>query len=208
MSSLGSRQHQALMPSSLDMPDAVLAQQALAGNQLAFEAMVQRYQKPLFNFIYKQLGDYDQACDVLQHVLLRFATFLPLLERNRSFKSWLFRVARNCCVDELRRRSRHALPFSQVEVYEDVLEEQSILLEIPDQRPSPEEMAERRETQLLLQEAIGSLPPTFRAIVWLRYAYQPSFAEIGKVLNMPAVTVSTYFRRAKVLLRQRLETQV
>lgn len=208
MSSLGSRQHQALMPSSLDMSDAVLAQHALAGNQQAFEAIIQRYQQPLFNFIYKQLEDYDQACDVLQQVLLRFSTSLPLLERNRSFKSWLFRVARNCCVDELRRRKRHALPFSQVEIYEDVLEEQSLLLEILDQSPSPEEVAERREIQLLLQEAIVSLPPTFRAIVWLRYAYQPSFAEIGKVLNMPAVTVNTYFRRAKVLLRQKLETQL
>lgn len=202
------KQRRCSKQTTTDVPDEILAQQVLIGNQLAFETMIQRYQKPLFNFIYHRLGDYDQACDVLQQVLLRFSTSLPLLKRDRPFKSWLFRVARNCCVDEMRRRSRYALPFSQVDLYEDPLGEQSFLLEILDQSPSPEEMAERQELQLLLQEAIASLPPKFRAVVWLRYAYQPSFAEIGRVLNMPAATVKTYFYRARLLLRQKLETQL
>ncbi|GHO77810.1 hypothetical protein KSD_55810 [Ktedonobacter sp. SOSP1-85] len=53
-------------------------------------------------------------------------------------------------------------------------------------------------------EQIASLPPKFRAVVWLRYIYQPSFAEIGTELNMPTATAKTYFYRAKLLLRQKL----
>ncbi|GHO77808.1 hypothetical protein KSD_55790 [Ktedonobacter sp. SOSP1-85] len=144
--------------SSADVPDAVLAQQALTGNQQAFETMVQRYQKPLFNFIYRRLGDYDQAWDVLQHVLLCFFTSLPFLDNNRSFKPWLYQVARNSCVDEIRRRHRSALPFSQVEIYEDSPDGQELLLEILDQDPLPEAAAERRELQQLLQKEIATVP--------------------------------------------------
>src|SRR5690348_5030850 len=86
----------------VEMPEGILAQQALDGNQLAFEMLVQRYQRSLFNFIYKRLGDYDQAWDVLQHVLWCFFTSLPFLEKNRSLKPWLFRVALNRCIDEIR----------------------------------------------------------------------------------------------------------
>ncbi|EFH87910.1 RNA polymerase sigma factor [Ktedonobacter racemifer] len=194
--------------SSLDVPDAVLAQQALTGDQLAFETMVQRYKRPLFNFIYSMVGDYDQAWDVLQHVLLCFFTSLPLLDKNRPLKPWLFRVARNRCVDEIRRRHCYALPFSQVGFYEEAHDGQEFLLEILDQDPLPEAMAERCEMQLVLQEAIASLPPKFRAVVWLRYVYQPSFSEIGKVLNIPTATVKARFYRAKLLLRQKLHAYI
>lgn len=61
---------------------------------------------------------------------------------------------------------------------------------------------ERRDLQLLLQQAIQTLPPKFRAVVILRYSSQLSFAEIGKVLTMPEATAKTYFHRAKVLLRK------
>src|SRR5919197_1583866 len=95
--------------------DSGLAQQTLAGDQRAFEVLVQRYSTPLFNFICHFLGDYDQACDILQQVFLRFYTSLPKLGTGDPFKPWLFQVARNCCVDELRRKYRSAIHFSQFE---------------------------------------------------------------------------------------------
>src|SRR6266700_8217626 len=94
---------------TIDISDGVLAQQTLAGDPYAFEDLVRRYHTPLFNFIYRFLGDYDQACDVSQQVFLRFYTSLPKLSAGDPFKPWLFQVARNCCVDELRRRRRYAL---------------------------------------------------------------------------------------------------
>ena len=65
-----------------EISDAILAQQTLAGDQRAFEALVQRYSVPLFNLIYRFLGDYDQACDVLQqvfhHTILRQKSQAPI----------------------------------------------------------------------------------------------------------------------------------
>jgi RNA polymerase sigma factor (sigma-70 family) len=188
------------------LSDAYLAQQTLAGDQRAFEIMVRRYSTPLFNFICHLLGDYDQACDVLQQVFLRFFTSLPKLGTGDPFKPWLFQVARNCCIDELRRRRRYAIQFSQLESENDE-NEISFLNEIPDTSPLPEELAERHDLQQVLHQTIESLPPKFRAVVLLRYTSQLSFAEIGCTLNMPEATAKTYFHRAKVLLRKLLSDQ-
>src|SRR5215469_10563526 len=123
---------------SLDMTDAVLAKQVLSGDQEVFEVLVRRYNTPLFNFICRFLGDYDLACDVLQQVFLRFYTSLPKLGTLGPFKSWLFQVARNCCVDELRRKHRYAIQFSQLEM-ENGEGELAGLCDIPDPGPLPEE---------------------------------------------------------------------
>jgi RNA polymerase sigma factor (sigma-70 family) len=185
----------------LDSTDAVLAKQVLSGDQEAFEVLVQRYNAPLFNFICRFLGDYDLASDVLQQVFLRFYTSLPKLGTSDPFKPWLFQVARNCCVDELRRKNRYAIHFSQLEV-ENSEGELTGLNDIPDPGPLPEEVVERHDLQTVLQEAIQALPPKFRSVVILRYTSQLSFSEIGKVLSMPEATAKTYFHRAKVLLRK------
>jgi RNA polymerase sigma factor (sigma-70 family) len=189
------------------MTDGLLAQLTIAGDQRAFEILVQRYSTPLFNFIYRFLNDYDQAHDILQQVFLRFYTALPKLDTGESFKPWLFQVARNCCVDELRRRKRHAIQFSQLET-EDGENEFSFLNEIPDSGPSLDELMDHRDLQQMLREAIQSLPPKFRSVVVLRYASQLSFSEIGKVLSMPEATAKTYFHRAKLLLRKILSSQL
>ncbi len=189
------------------LSDACLAQQVLAGDQRAFEIIVRRYNTPLFNFICHFLGDYDQACDVLQQVFMRFFTSLPKLGTGDPFKSWLFQVARNCCVDELRRRRRYAIQFSQLEAENDE-NDISFLNEIPDTSPLPEDLAEHHDLQQVLGQAIQSLPPKFRAVVLLRYTSQLSFAEIGHTLNMPEATAKTYFHRAKVLLRKILSGQL
>jgi len=184
-----------------EMSDGILAQRSIAGDQRAFEILVQRYSTPLFNFICRFLGDYDQACDTLQQVFLQLYISLPNLRTNDPLKAWLFQVARNRCLDELRRK--HAIHFSELEPLNDD-DELSPLATMPDTDPLPEELAERRDLQQCLQKAIQTLPPKFRSVVLLRYAGQLSFSEIGQALDMPEATAKTYFQRAKPLLRTAL----
>nr|BBH96024.1 hypothetical protein KTA_42230 [Thermogemmatispora argillosa] len=181
--------------------DGILAQKALAGDERAFEMLLKRYQTALFSFIYHFLGDYDQACDILQQVCLQLYISLPNLRTGEPLKAWLFQVARNRCLDELRRK--RAVHFSELEGSTDE-DEPSPLDAMPDSGPLPEELAERHDLQRVLQEAIQTLPPRFRAVVLLRYLAQLSFAEIGQALQMPEATAKTYFQRAKPLLRAAL----
>ncbi len=185
------------------LSDAQLAQLTLAGDQNAFESLVMRYHTPIFSFVRHFLGDYDLACDVTQQVFVRLYTSLSTLRTGQPFKPWLFQVARYCCIDEVRRQHRQAIPFSVMEPdYKE--EEGSLFDDIPDKHPSLEEEQEQRDLQRLLLKAISTLPPKFRAVVTLRYAGQLKFAEIGRALNMPEPTAKTYFARARLLLRKSL----
>src|SRR5438270_12940148 len=190
------------------VPDGVLVGQALAGDQLAFELLVSRYHRPLVSCIRGFLKDDEQVSDVLQHVFLQLYVSLPVLLRNVSLKAWLFQVARNRCLDELRkRRRRPEVPFSTLE-REDGEEGLSPLEAIPDPEPLPEEMTERIELQGSLHAAIVSLPPKIRSIVHLHCFKQLSFAEIGRTLNMPEPTVTTTFYRSLPRLRRALASSV
>jgi DNA-directed RNA polymerase specialized sigma24 family protein len=103
---LGARQGQ-------EVPDGVLVGQAQAGDQRAFEVLVNRYSRRLARFIGSILKDDDQLADVLQHVFLQLYLSLPTLLTTVPLNGWLFQVARNRCLDELRRRhSRAEIPFS------------------------------------------------------------------------------------------------
>jgi RNA polymerase sigma factor (sigma-70 family) len=184
-----------------ELSDALLAQQSLAGDQRAFETLVQRYSTALFTFICRFLGDDDQACDILQQVFLQLSLSLPTLRIDDPLKSWLFLVARNRCRDEVRRK--RAVHFSELGWVNDD-DEVSPLTTLLDPDPLPEEWVERRDLQACLQQAMLALPPTFRAVVLLRYAAQFSFAEISQVLQTPEATAKTYFQRAKPLLRATL----
>jgi RNA polymerase sigma factor (sigma-70 family) len=190
------------------VPDGVLVERALAGNQRAFEILVSRYHRPLVSYIRGIIKDSEQVYDVLQHVFLKLYVSLPMLLTNVSLKAWLFQVARNRCVDELRRRRRQAeIPFSTFEwKYRE--EELSPLESIPDPEPLPEEVAERIDLQSSLQRALFSLPPKLRSIVYLHSFRRLSFSEIGRMLNMPEPTVKTYFYRSLLRLRTTLASSV
>src|SRR2546425_10132557 len=192
------------IPQGQGVPDGVLVEQALAGDQCAFDILVRRYHRSLVSYIRGFLKDGDQVYDVLQHVFLKLYVSLPMLLTNVSLKGWLFQVARNRCLDELRRRCRRAeIPFSTL-AWEYSEEDLSPIEAIPDPDPLPEEVAEGIDLYSTLQEVTASLPPKVRSIVRLRCFRQLTFSEIGRMLNIPQTTVKTYFYRSLPGLRRAL----
>ena len=189
--------------------DGVLVQQALGGDQEAFEALVSRYKKPLLGLIYHYVGEYHETEDVLQQVLLQLYLSLATLHPNAQIKPWLFTVARNRSLDFLRhkkRLSQRLLFFCEVEarIEED---ETTFLDDIPETCPTLEELAELHDLQREIWCAIQSLPHRYRAICVLYYTEQLNFAEIGRILDVPGSTVKTQFNRAKPFLRAAFRTQ-
>src|SRR3954452_12570460 len=121
----------------VEITDGVLAQQTLEGNQEAFEKLVQRYSSALFNFICRFLSDYDAASDILQQVFTQLYISLPNLRTGDPLKAWLFQVARNRCLDELRKK--RVIHFSELQSPNED-EDLSPLAIIPDTSPLPEEV--------------------------------------------------------------------
>src|SRR5205814_9663476 len=121
-----------------EITDGMLVKQTLAGDERAFEILVQRYHVSLFNFICHCLGDYDLACDVAQQVFLQLYISMPTLRTGEPLKAWLFQVARNRCLDELRRK--RAIHFSELETVNDE-DDLSPLDIMPDPHPLPDVIA-------------------------------------------------------------------
>ncbi len=183
--------------------DSVLVQQALGGDQEAFEALVSRYKKSLFGLIHHYVGEYHEVEDILQHVWLQLYLSLATLRPYVQIKPWLFTVARNRSLDFLRYKhvlSKRLLFFCEVEAR--IEEDEATFLDaIPDTSPTPEELAELHDLQREIQHAIRALPQTYRPVVWHFYSSQLNYAEIGRILDMPGSTVKTHFNRAKPFLR-------
>ena len=184
--------------------DGILIGQSVAGDERAFEALVSRYHHPLLNYIRRIIKDDELAYDVLQVVLLRLYISLPTLLTDVPLKAWLFQVARNRCLDELRKqRRRPSLRFSELS-REDEHDEQELTESLQDPQPLPQEIVEQLDLHAVLQQAIGKLPPRFRSVVQLRFFGELSFTEIGHTLKMPTSTAKTYWYRSLRRLRSTL----
>lgn len=186
-----------------DQADQELMRRIQRGDRGAITYLVERYQRPLFNFAYRFLGDADMAADICQHVFIQLFTHINELRADESLRPWLFRVARHRCLDEIRRQ--RTTPFSQLGGIDDELP--TPLAQLADNAPLPADIAEREDLQQILQTAIASLPVKYREVVTLRYVADLSFAEIGEVLGIPEATAKTHFHRAKPLLRAYLRSR-
>jgi RNA polymerase sigma-70 factor (family 1) len=187
-----------------DLPDSLLMQSALSGDERAFAALVHRFSAPLFHYIFHILQDADEAEDILQQVFLKLYLSLPTLHHKKPLKGWLFRITRNQCLDYLRRKA--VLRFSELEASEHE-SESSPLAMLADPGPLPEEVAEHHDQQRAIDRVIYTLPPKVRTIILLRYAEQLSYPEIAERVGMPITTVKTYVHRAKPFLRAALLSQ-
>jgi RNA polymerase sigma-70 factor (ECF subfamily) len=168
----------------------------------AFEALVRRHQGPLFNFCLRMLGQNEDAADVAQETFVQLYSHLGRLDEREPIAPWLFRVARNRCIDLIRRRRTVPLGVT------DESGESVLAVEPIDDEPLPEELAERADLQRLLASAIGALPTPYAEVVALRYAGERSFAEIANILECDEGAARVRFHRAKALLRRRLRTFV
>lgn len=173
---------------------------ARTGSPSAFESLVRRHQTPLYNFSLRMLGRPEDAADVTQETFIQLFNHLARLDEREPLPPWLFRVARNRCIDAIRRR--RTVPL--VHGGEDDPDDRADAL--ADQDPLPDELAERADLQRELARAIAGLPPAYAEVVALRYAGDRSFAEIAEILQCDEGAARVRFHRAKALLRQSLRT--
>jgi len=191
-----------------EVTDNILVQQALSGDQEAFEALISRYKKPLVGLILHYVGEYQEVEDILQQVWLQLCLSLSSLRPYVQIKPWLFTVARNRSLDFLRHKhvlSGRLLLFCELDAK--IEEDEATFLDtLPDSSLTPEEWVEQRELQREIQLAIQSLTPTYRPVVWYSYIDQITYAQIGQILAISGSTVKTRFNRAKPFLRAVLRT--
>jgi RNA polymerase sigma-70 factor (ECF subfamily) len=181
------------------LTDEDLARAYTRGETTCFDELVRRYSGQIYAFIFRMIGRPEDADDLTQEVFVQLLRSLPSVRTDAFLRPWIFVIARNKCLDHLKRR--RALPFSDLSDPTTGGE-----LVVADARPLPEELAERADLAQILRDAIAVLPERYRAVVALRYSSDLTFAEIGQVLGLPENTVKTHFQRAKAMLRRELSS--
>ncbi|MBI1805122.1 MAG: sigma-70 family RNA polymerase sigma factor [Ignavibacteriae bacterium] len=168
-----------------------------AGNLESFTLIVGRYKDQLMNFVYRYVGDYDDADDIVQDVFVRVYRNKNAYKPIAKFSTWIYTIATNLAKTELRRRKRHSL-FSLNRGRDEQQEKQ---YDIPDSRYPADGEADRSLKQELIQRALNSLGGKYREILILCDVQDLSYEEICGITGLNMGTVKSRLNRGRAKLQ-------
>jgi RNA polymerase sigma-70 factor (ECF subfamily) len=181
-----------------DMKAVLLCQK---GDTDAFEVLVERHQKRMLNVAYRMLGDYEEACDVVQDAFLAAYRAIGSFRREARFSTWLYGIVVNHARNRIKQaqgRLRHETRSIDDPVG---LKEGSLQRELPDCGESAVEQLEKKEIEARVQECIGALETEYREVLVLRDIHGFSYDEIGELLKLPDGTVKSRIFRARAAMK-------
>ena len=181
----------------MDIPDELLVEQWKAGDAVAFENLLRRYEVPLFAYFYRLVGDRATAEDLFQETFSRFIEGIKRFDATRRLSAWLYTIATNLWKDHLKKARGHV----KVEVGMGVMESEVRPLY---DRAAPLEELVRREMEGGVREAVMALPEEHRLVLVMRHYQGLSYQEIAEIVNCPLGTVKSRMHYAVTALRERL----
>jgi len=178
---------------SLD--DGALVSEYLAGQPRAFDAVVDRYQARLLNFIYRTVGDRERAEDLVQEVFIRVHRHLARFDRTKKFSTWIYTIASNLAKNELRNRSRSPIVLFQTMTAG--WEDEERPLEFEDTQSRPDDLYRKRHVRSLVEQTVAQLPMHHREVFVLRELEGRSYEEIAEITHCNLGTVKSRLNRAR-----------
>jgi RNA polymerase sigma-70 factor (ECF subfamily) len=177
------------------LDDTALVNAYLAGETRSFDALVDRYQARLLNFVYRIVGDRERAEDLVQEVFVRVYRHLGRFDRSKKFSTWIYTIASNLAKNELRNRSRNPLVLftSMTNGWED--EERPLEFEDPTSRP--DDLFRKRHVRELVDSSVAKLPSHHREVFVLREIEGRSYEEIAEITHCNLGTVKSRLNRAR-----------
>jgi len=168
--------------------DPALVRRCRDGERSAFEQLVVRYQKPVYNAALRMLHDPQDAMDVAQTTFLKAFEHLADYDPSFKFYSWIYRIAVNESLNALgARKSLEAINGEE-----------------PDEAPGPDLQVEGEQTGRAIEDALMRITPELRSVVVLRHLMQLSYRDMSDILGLPEKTVKSRLHSARMALRQDL----
>jgi RNA polymerase sigma-70 factor (ECF subfamily) len=181
--------------------DETLVVDALTGDEAAFAVLVRRYQRRLTAFLGQLVGDTELARELTQETFIRAWSALDRFDPKYRFSTWLFRIAHNLGIDQLRRRR-----LQTVSLYRRDADGEEVEMVVTDSEKDPFGHCENKELAQYIKHAIEELRPEYRELVLLRHFGGLSYQEIAEFKGMPLGTVKNKLFRAHSVLRRALQT--
>jgi len=175
----------------LSSEDIEIVNRCLAGDVNAFEVLIEKYKKAVYNTAYRMMGNREEAEDVSQEAFIRMYKSLSKYNPEYKFITWALKVTTNLCLDNLRKRKGETVPIDEG-------------FDIKDGKDTPEEEYIRRENQKLVQDAIMRLPGKYREFLILFHHRNLSYQEIMEITGESLTIVKNRLYRARQMLKEEL----
>ncbi len=187
------------------LPDEkMLVERASQGDAYAFEALVEAYEKGVYNLAYRLVPDREDAMDIVQEVFLKAFQALPDFRGDSRFSTWIYRVCVNASLDHLRRKHRVQV-FSLDEPL--FMGESQIKREVRDDGGDIQDMVETKSLGEAVLQVLERLDPVHRVVVVLSDVRGYSYQEIADIMEISIGTVKSRLHRARNMVRRLVSEQ-
>ncbi len=184
-------------------PDAALMLRVKRGDREAFAALVEKYKQPVTNLVARTIRDDAEAEDIAQNVFIQVHKSAARYHVSAKFTTWLFTIARNLCLNEIRRRSRHRTESLDAT---HPLDDDQPAKQYPDAKnSSPDDSALHGELALKIEEALAALPENQRTAIILFQRQEMSYDEIAEILDCSLSSTKSLIHRGRETLKEKLK---
>jgi RNA polymerase sigma-70 factor (ECF subfamily) len=180
--------------------DQELVKRSLKGEKEAFEMIIQKYQKPLFNYIGRMVSERELALDFTQDVFVKTYSSLHLYQSQYKFSTWMFKIASNYVIDYWRKKKLDTVSIDQQPPGIDRPAPQ-----IRTDEPSVVKKYELSELRTKIENALQKIPPSLRELFVWRHINEFSYDEIAEIKDLPVGTIKNRVFQAKEMVRSLLE---
>ena len=184
--------------------DRVLVDAALAGDQQAYQQLVDKYQRALHFHILKLVRNRDVVDDLVQEAFLKAFDCLNSYNRQYAFSTWIYRIATNHTIDYLRKKKLSTLSIDEPVQGKDG----DMQMELTDEAASTDREIIVKQRRKMVRDAVEALPEKYRLVVRMRHMQEMSYEEIAEELGLPLGTVKAHIFRARELLNKHLKDRI
>ena len=190
-------------PSHSSEEDRELVERALAGQEAAFQQLMQKYQRALYHHIRRIVRERQELEDLVQESFIKAFGALDSYSSQYAFSTWLYKIATNHSIDFLRKKKLSTMSIdAPVRTKEGEVE-----YELPDSTYRPDRHIVEDQRKTIIQAAIDNLPEKYHRVIVMRHQQDKSYEEIARELDLPLGTVKAHIFRARELLNKYLREQ-
>jgi RNA polymerase sigma-70 factor, ECF subfamily len=187
------------------LSDQDVISHARQGRETAFRELIRRYERPVFSVIYRMVHDRELAEDLAQETFIKVLNALDRYDPKYKFSSWIFKIAHNATLDQLRKKEPETLSLDGSPHASTQEQTEASSFTAVDTTETPEQYTESKQLGTEIEAAIEKLRPEYRAAIVLWHIEGRPYDEIADIMGLPLGTVKTYIHRGRNELRGMLQ---